>query len=786
MFFETLQSGRGVVIYVKSILNAEQVFMDTNFKESVCCKVKLKDRDNLLIGCIYRSPNASDDNFQELKLLFDKCRDVNYSHKLLIGDFNFKDIDWCEMTTNVNEHHIASQFLECVRDTYFTQHITNPTRYREGNVSSVLDLIFTNEEDLVNDISYYPGLGKSDHLVLDFSLDCYTELNTSKNTSEKLNFFKGDYVNLRSQLVDIDWHQELDGLNLMQSWNRFAEKTNNLIKNNIPVSKSPPEGRKRNPFINRSCLDAIKQKRTRWLKYKYLKSDVNFRKYKAARNIVTNKLRSARYDFEKNLASKIKTDNKLFWNYVRTKTKTKSVVSKLEMPNGELSSSDQETANTLNEYFSTVFEIEPDDPLPNFEDRPFHYITDNLIINENNVEKAVAALKPGKSQGPDLIHPKFLKETKDYIIQPLTTIFQNSLDESLTPLIWKRANVSAIFKKGEKKKPSNYRPISLTSVPCKLMEKLVRDAIVNHMTENNLFSNAQHGFIKGKSCVTQLLEFMEEITQAIDNGDEVDIIYLDFCKAFDKVPHRRLLQKLYAYGIRGKVHSWVQEFLTDRKQRVIVNGSQSTWKNVTSGIPQGSVLGPVLFLVFINDFPDIINVLIKLFADDAKLYSIVTSDNDNRVQFSLNRAVDWANVWRMIFNIIKCHHLHIGKNITGTRYTMVSENEEIELEKVKNEKDLGVIIDQNLTFRDHITSKVNIANRNLGIIFRTFTYIDEGMFLNLYKSLIRPHVEYATPIWSPLYKKDKIIIENVQRRATKLVSSCKNLSYTERLRKLGI
>ena len=179
-------------------------------------------------------------------------------------------------------------------------------------------------------------------------------------------------------------------------------------------------------------------------------------------------------------------------------------------------------------------------------------------------------------------------------------------------------------------------------------------------------------------------------------------------------------------------------------------------------------------------------MLIKLFADDAKLYSVVTSNVDNRAQFSLNRAVDWSKVWKLIFNIIKCHHLHIGKKFSETTYTMESDGQQVELEKVKNEKDLGVIINQNLTFRDHITSKVNIANRNVGIVFRTFTYIDQEMFLNLYKSIIRPHLEYATPVWSPLYKKDKIIIENVQRRATKLVATCKNLPYQERLRKLGL
>ena len=279
----------------------------------------------------------------------------------------------------------------------------------------------------------------------------------------------------------------------------------------------------------------------------------------------------------------------------------------------------------------------------------------------------------------------------------------------------------------------------------------------------------------------------EDITQAIDNGEDVDVVYLDFCKAFDKVPHKRLLKKLHGYGIRGKILNWIKEFFSAREQRVIVNGSQSSWKDVTSGIPPGSVLGPVLFLVFINDLPDVIKVLIKLFADDAKIYAVVSNQIiETRVQNSLNCAANWANIWRMLFNIIKCHHLHIGTHDRGIKYTMSSNNREIELEKVDSEKDLGVIIDKNLTFRDHINSKVNIANRNLGIIFRTFTFIDEEIFLNLYKSIVRPHVEYATPIWSPLYKKDKIIIENIQRRATKLVDSCKNLSYPERLRKLGL
>ena len=203
------------------------------------------------------------------------------------------------MTTSVNENHFSCQFLECVRDSYFYQHVLEPTCYRTGNVSLVFNLVLSNEEEMVTDISYLPGLGKSDHVVTAFSLACYTIQETKTCSAKKLNFFRNNYNNLRSQLSQINWKQELDGLCLLQSWTWFAEQNIKLIKNNIPVNKPNLEGKKRTPFLTRPCLEAIKWKRKSWLKYKYCKSDSNSNQYKSARNTVTSKLRTTRYQFEK-------------------------------------------------------------------------------------------------------------------------------------------------------------------------------------------------------------------------------------------------------------------------------------------------------------------------------------------------------------------------------------------------------------------------------------------------------------------------------------------------------
>ena len=243
--------------------------------------------------------------------------------------------------------------------------------------------------------------------------------------------------------------------------------------------------------------------------------------------------------------------------------------------------------------------------------------------SENVILKAISKFKPSKLQGPDNLHRKLIKECAHHLLTPLKEIFSISLAKTKIPDICKRAYVTAIHKRQTNSK--NYRPI--TSVACNVMERLIRDKMVDHMTQNKLFSPYQHGFIPGKSCITQLLETLEEITDAMDQGYDVDIIYLDYTKAFNKE----------RYGIRGKIYSWIKDFLKNRTQRVAVNGCFSSYENVTSGIPQGSLLRPILLVIFINDLPYVIQVMMRLYADDSNLLRrLKTPDRVNQVQASVN------------------------------------------------------------------------------------------------------------------------------------------------------
>ena len=309
------------------------------------------------------------------------------------------------------------------------------------------------------------------------------------------------------------------------------------------------------------------------------------------------------------------------------------------------------------------------------------------------------------------------------------------------------------------------------------------------MKEHNFFTKYQFGFISGRSTTLQLLHVIEEWVEWLDEGGSVDVCYLDFMKAFDTVPHRRLASKIRSYGITGHVLAWIQSFLSNRSQRVHINGASAEWSVVTSGIPQGSVLGPLLFVIYINDLPDKIISRIMLYADDTKIYRRIKSEVDEAVfQKDIDSLQDWSDTWLLRFHPDKCKTMSIGqRGILPANYYMTREGGQKQvLTRVSSEKDLGVIWDDELNFREEIASRVKKANSIMGVIRRTYVYLDEETFTLLYKGLVRPHLEYAAPVWDPHYKMDKKLLEGVQRRATRQVPSLRKLPYEERLRQLRL
>ena len=318
------------------------------------------------------------------------------------------------------------------------------------------------------------------------------------------------------------------------------------------------------------------------------------------------------------------------------------------------------------------------------------------------------------------------------------------------------------------------------------MESIVKETVLKHMVDNNLLSSKQFGFISGRSTVTQLLKYLNLCVDTMVKGGVVDAIYLDFAKAFDTVPHSRLLGKLRSYGICGNILKWIEAFLRNRTQVVKVNGEKSFSAPVLSGIPQGSVLGPLLFVIYINDLPDNINSDSFLFADDTKILRQISSIEDSiQLQGDLKTLEEWSKKWLLRFNADKCHVLTLGKieHIVHThRYELYDE----ELDHVFEETDLGVTIDSNLKFEEHISKKVNKANSIVGLIRRSFAHLDGELFKKLYTTFVRPHLEYAQSVWSPSSQKLIDMLENVQKRATKMVNGFGSLEYHERLRRLDL
>ena len=775
---------RGLAIYAaEGLCCRETHFFDQEFNEHMWLEVSPKHQEKLLIGNIYRSPGSTVQNNAALCTLLNASVSQGYDHVLIVGDFNLPNIDWETRMSLDASTHFSHAFLETIHDCFLFQKVMEPTRYRDGNTPHILDLILCTEDQLVRGLTYLPGIGKSDHICLRFSLACNKRKQFNNNPS-KLALYRGDFDNLKKLADEIDW-LAASHLELEHEYEYLLANIKRLVQECIPFQL--PRKRRKKQYLTREALKCIKKKDQSLKRFKAATAADKascWEDFRRKRNDLRRLTRRLKRAHQMKIAKEAKTNPKLFWSYSHSQTKTREKVEDLRKPDGGMATQDNDKAEVLSSYFSSVFTRESmDHSIPRvMEHAPNHSLLD-VDITPAKVEAKIRALKPSSSPGPDGLHPRILRELAPWLSLPLASIFQKSLECGRLPEDWKIAEVVPIYKKGSRNNPSNYRPVSLTSVPSKLMESIVRDSVLEYMQEFDLLCDAQHGFVPRRSCASQLLSCMEDWTKAIEQGQQVDVAYLDFAKAFDSVPHKRMIQKLQNYGVGGNLLRWLEAFISDRRQRVRVNGAFSEWASVTSGVPQGSVLGPTLFVIFVNDLPSDLDSGVRLFADDAKVYSNVsTALGCATLQGDLAKLERWSTDWLLKFNVSKCSILHLGARNPKHSYTMLGQ----ELSGLSLEKDLGVLVDKDLKFRRQAAAAANKANQILGVIKRTFVHLDLHMLPLLYKALVRPHLEYGNEIWGPFNKADQLLVERVQRRATRLLPELRSLDYEERLRKLQL
>ena len=724
------------------------------------------NNQKLFLCVVYRAESNTDETFWELfQDNINNVRALLNPRIFVCGDLN----------ADSKTRH-GKLFQEFIDSNDFEFHIREPTRITE-KTSSVLDQCFSNFTIYQKDVEILPPLPHCDHCII--SAKFSFKIKKPRPYKRLMwNFSKANFDIYRQQLKEVKWDECFDCDDIDKICDNITSEILEVAKLTIPNKLVTVRPADKTWYTNE--LRQMKQKMLRLFRQanrsknkddwdKFSKHRKNYyEKISEAKEAETQKRHTV-------LAAGNKTNPKRWWSILKgfyKESENLCTIPPIE-DGGNIIIDDAEKAKMFNQFFISASSLDETGAL----------VPDHVLINEEkalteiditlqDVIDQIKCLDSSKSYGPDGVSPVFLKEGIDILSPVLLKLFRHSLQKGIVPLSFKKANVIPIHKKDLKTIVANYRPISLLSILSKVFEKIVFKYVYNFFKENFILSVFQSGFQSGKSTITQLLEVYHKFCEAVDKNKEIRVVFLDIHKAFDKVWHRGLLYKLKQCGIGGRLLDWFTNYLQNRQQRVVINGQSSEWATITAGIPQGSVLGPLLFLLFIDDITHVVeHCNIRLFADDTCLFIEVDNrlDVTNKINSDLENINTWAKNWLVTFSARKTKSLIISNKKDLHLHPKISLDGN-DIDEVSSYVYLGLRFSNNLKWSHHIDDISVKAKKRLNLMVPLKYKLDRKSLEVMYNSFVLPSMEYGNVIWGGTFDTEILKLERIHVDGMRLVT----------------